>query len=104
MKTTYMQIALLVFCSVSVSYASSNYYIGKDVISPAPSTLAVGSTYTEPMTGSTVERVSERTTLLPDLPEDSMIVYSRFSATNSNGEYVLVHGTDSTSAWVARFM
>jgi len=96
-------ILLTGFLPINSTEAASNYYLGDDLVAPSvPITLAVGATYSEPITGSTVERVSERTTLLPDLPADSMMVYSRFSATNSNGEYVLVHGTDSTSAWVVR--
>lgn len=31
---------------------------------------------------------------------NSLIVYSRYTPTNTTGEYVLVHGPDSTSCWV----
>lgn len=33
-------------------------------------------------------------------PVNSLIVYNRYTPTNTTGEYVLVHGPDSTSCWV----
>lgn len=82
--------------------ASNNYYTGTDIINPTPSVLSVGGSYTETTTGSTVIRRTDVTNLTPDLPTDSMIVYSRFTPVNTSGEYALVHGTDSTSCWVLR--
>ena len=83
-------------------FSASNYYTAEDVIDYTTPSLSVGDTYTEPTTGSTVTRRTDITSLTPDLPPDAMVVYSRFSPVNSSGEYALVHGTDSTSAWVLR--
>ena len=84
------------------AFCASNYYTGTDIIDPSPSALSVGDTYTDTTTGATVERRTLNTTLLPEQPSSSMIVYSRFSALNSNGTYFVVHGVDSTSAWIVR--
>ena len=92
----------LFFSFPCLVFAASNFYTDKDVITVKPSSLPVGGSYTEPMTGVTVVRRTDRTDLKPDLPTDSMVVYSRYSPINSNGQYAIVHGTDSTSAWILR--
>lgn len=95
-------IILTLLLLTSHVHGASNYYEGDAVISPTPSALSVGGSYTEPTTGATITRLTDHTDLTPDLPDGSLVVYSRFSPINSSGEYALVHGTDSTSAWVLR--
>lgn len=93
---------LAVLATATPALSGSNYYMGTDTILPTPSVLSVGGSYTEPVTGSTVVRRTDIATLTPDLPPNAMIVYSRYTPINTTGEYAIIHGTDSTSAWVLR--
>jgi hypothetical protein len=65
-----------------------------------------GATVTDPLTGFEVTRMADPADLAGDYNGHqsglSVVVYSRFSATNTTGEYYLVHGDNSTSAWVFR--
>lgn len=65
-----------------------------------------GQQVTDPATGFTVTRVSDRAELTGDYnntPQGlSTIVYSRYTPVNTTGEFVIVHGDNSTSAWVYR--
>lgn len=68
---------------------------------------AKGGTLKDPVTGFYVTRVADKSELTGDTSTTarsalSMIVYSRYTATNTTGEYVLVHGDNSTSAWIYR--
>ena len=76
---------------------------------PIPATNgypAKGSTIKDPVTGFRVTRVADAAELTGNYGGHrsaiSAIVYSRFTPVNTTGEYVLVHGDDSTSAWVYR--
>ncbi len=59
---------------------------------------------TDPITGFKVTRFADKTELTGDYADHksliSAIVYSRYSPTNITGEFVLVHGDNSTSAWI----
>jgi hypothetical protein len=65
-----------------------------------------GVVVTDPVTGFKVTRVADHTELTGDYAghqsAQSEIVYSRYTAVNTTGEYVLVHGDNSTSAWIYR--
>ena len=67
---------------------------------------AKGSTIIDPVTGFNVTRVADKSELTGDYGGArsglSAIVYSRFSPTNTTGEFVVVHGENSTSAWIYR--
>ncbi len=101
-------ICFLLFCLITLPVgsavsATSNYLESSNVIGySAPSSLAVGEEFLESATGSTVMRRTDRSGLTPDLPADAMVVYSRYSPVNSDGKYAIIHGTDSTSAWILR--
>ncbi len=65
-----------------------------------------GVPQTDPITGFTVTRTADKSELVGDYggykSSLSAIVYSRYSPTNTTGEFVLVHGDNSTSAWIYR--
>ena len=65
-----------------------------------------GAVTTDPVTSLNVTRVSDKSELLGDYNNykspQSLIVYSRYTPSNTTGEYVLVHGDNSTSAWIYR--
>ncbi|HEX7640360.1 MAG TPA: hypothetical protein VF457_18355, partial [Burkholderiaceae bacterium] len=67
---------------------------------------AKGVPLRDPATGLQVTRVADASELTGDYgghqSAQSLIVYSRYTAVNTTGEYVLVHGDDSTSAWIYR--
>jgi hypothetical protein len=74
---------------------------------PNPGAYPVkGKVQTDPLTGQSVVRVSDPTELVGDLEGRrsamSLIVYSRYTPVNTTGEFVLVHGENSTSAWLYR--
>lgn len=60
----------------------------------------------DPVTKFVVTRVSDKAELTGDYngatSSQSNIVYSRFSPANSTGEFYVVHGNNSTSAWLYR--
>lgn len=95
---------ILVFLLSSLSLSASNYYTGTGIISPnyASGEPVKGGAVTDTTTGSTMERISDISTLIPHPPSDAMIVYSRYTPINTSGEYILVHGTNSTSCWIVR--
>lgn len=65
-----------------------------------------GSSLLDPVTGFRVTRVADKSELTGDFggykSALSTIVYSRYTPSNTTGEFVLVHGDNSTSAWVYR--
>jgi hypothetical protein len=72
---------------------------------------AKGSSRTDPVTGFVSTRVADKSELVGDYgaatPSTarsaiSAIVYARYTPSNTTGDYVLVHGDNSTSAWVYR--
>lgn len=60
----------------------------------------------DPVTGFSVTRIADKADLVGDysnyVNSQSVIVYSRYSPSNTTGEFYIVHGTNSTSAWVFR--
>jgi hypothetical protein len=74
---------------------------------PNPGTYPAKGTKTmDPATGFTIVRVADKSELVGDTDGHrsamSLIVYSRYTPSNTTGEFVLVHGDNSTSAWVYR--
>jgi len=67
---------------------------------------AKGVAQKDPVTGFTVTRLADKAELVGDYGSYksalSTIVYSRYTPSNTTGEFVLVHGDNSTSAWVYR--
>jgi hypothetical protein len=67
---------------------------------------AKGKVTVDPATGFNVVRVADKSELTGDYgghqSTQSEIVYSRYTPSNTTGEFVLVHGDNSTSAWVYR--
>ena len=57
-----------------------------------------GQSRTDPNTGAVLKRMTNKADVAG--ATDSLIVYSRFSPTSSDNSKALVHGGDSTSAWV----
>lgn len=88
--------------SVNVFAATSNYVQTKDIILPdyGASIPIKGETRLNTITGSTTTRESDVMEL--GGAAAGMIVYSRFTPTNTTGEYLLVHGTNSFSCFVYR--
>lgn len=62
-------------------------------------TPAKFGTVTHSVTGATLKRLTNSADSSAAL-KGSLVVYSRFSPTNSTRDKILVHGEDSTSAWV----
>lgn len=96
---------MLFLITVSTAFAANNYILTNSVIiTDNVSPPEKGGSYTDTTTGATWTRRSELTELTALDPTNSsaMIVYSRYSPTNSNGQYLLVHGTNSTSCFVYR--
>ncbi len=60
---------------------------------------AKGGTATNSVTGATLKRVTNATEASVTT-KGSLVVYSRFSPTNSTKDKILIHGENSTSAWV----
>ena len=86
---------------------SSNYVTDRRVIAPTYGTYpAKGETRTDPVSGAKITRRSNYTDLIGDYANNtasqSLIVYSRYSPINTSNEFVLVHGSNSTSCWVYR--
>ncbi|MBL8299888.1 MAG: hypothetical protein JNN30_16235 [Rhodanobacteraceae bacterium] len=74
---------------------------------PSPGTYpGKGSVTIDPVTGFQVVRVADKSELTGDYGSAqsgmSLIVYSRFTPTNTTGELAVVHGENSTSAWIYR--
>lgn len=65
-----------------------------------------GVSLVDPVTGFKVTRIADKSELTGDyggsLPSMSLIVYARYTPSNTTGEFVIVHGTNSASAWVYR--
>ena len=56
-------------------------------------------TATNSVTGATLKRLTNSLETMAT-PKGSLVVYSRFSPTNSAKSKIIIHGEDSTSAWV----
>jgi hypothetical protein len=83
--------------------------MSRRVIIPIPqagSYPAKGATVVDPATGFNVTRVADKSELNGDYGGTrsaiSSIVYARYTPVNTTGDFVLVHGDNSTSAWVYR--
>ncbi len=67
---------------------------------------AKGLIVTDPITGFKITRFADKSELIGDYGNKksslSAIVYSRYTPSNITGEFVLVHGDNSTSAWIYR--
>jgi hypothetical protein len=61
---------------------------------------------TDPVTGFRVTRAADKSELIGDYNNYrspmSLIVYSRYTPVNTTGEFYVVHGDNSTSAWLYR--
>lgn len=96
--------------SVTATFAQSGVSLIQDTrtigIPNAGTYPTKGTTQTDPVTGFKVTRVADKSELLNDYGSYrsslSAIVYSRYTPTNTTGELTLVHGDNSTSAWVYR--
>lgn len=95
----------MVFNTATIASADSpsNYVIGTDVISPTygSSTPSKGDTRTDSVTGASIVCRADHSELTPS-SNYSLVVYSRFTPSNTTDEYVLVHGANSTSIHVYR--
>lgn len=60
---------------------------------------AKGGSITHSVTGATLTRLTDSAES-PATPKGSLVVYSRFSPTNSAKDKILIHGENSTSSWV----
>ena len=111
----YIILLLIVFTS-NIVHAGPRYSKTTEIITPTFTVVEPTSTEQSADMSSNVTKgysfVDETTqatwTRRSDLSElnsvntDSMIVYSRYSPTNSSGDLLLVHGTNSTSCYVYR--
>lgn len=87
--------------SSSTAY-SSNYIVDNSVITPTYGTApAKGATRTDSVTGASIVRKTSYSELVP-ASNYSLVVYSRFTPSNTTDEYLLVHGANSTSVHVYR--
>jgi len=92
-----------VVSAVTISNMILSFYnTTKNVIRPhyGSSIPRKGESRTDPVTGARLTRMSDRAEM--GTAKDGMIVYSRFSPTNTTEKYLLVHGTNSTSCYVYR--
>lgn len=88
-----------VFLSKAVA---SNYNTTRDIINPTYATVPEkGESVDESATGASITRVTDINDASVDEP-GLLVVYSRYSPTNSTGEYFLAFGEDSFSCWVYR--
>ena len=94
---------------VGVSYASgtSNFNTTRNVIAPTYDAYPnKGELRNDPITGAGITRIADHTELTGNYNNSpvsqALIVYSRYTPTNITNEFVLIHGTDSTSCWVYR--
>ncbi len=91
-------------CAQAVERSNSPHAV---MLIPNPGVYpAKGSKTVDPATGFTIIRVADPSELVGDTDGHrsamSLIVYSRYTPSNTTGEFVLVHGDNSTSAWVYR--
>jgi len=85
-----------------MSAGFSNYTTGTRDIEPAFGTYpAKGESRTDPTTGNVITRIADRAELSP-VSDYGMIVYSRFTPTNTGNQYAIIHHSDSTSASLYR--
>ncbi len=78
------------------------YSQSKAVFNPDYSDIpAKGEQIIDANTGATVKRVTAAATDT-GFTSGALTVYSRFSSISSDGQYVLIHGENSTSSWVIR--
>ena len=94
-------LSIVVFMpTLCLSGAWNNFITTKDLILPVYglSGPEKGESRKEPTTGARLTRSSD----VAEFPgaEHSMIVYPRYSPTNTTGQYLLVHGTNITSCLV----
>lgn len=84
-------------------YASAEYISDTRIMLPdyGSTTPAKGEMRIDPTTGLEVTRISDKNELTP-ASVYGLIVYSRYSPTNTTDEYVLVHHANSTSASLYR--
>lgn len=101
MKNLKFLLILFFLMSATSGFGANNYLENTNVINPdAVSMPAKGGTHTDTTTGATFTRRSNISEM--GAAAHGMIVYSRYSPSNSNGQYLLVHGTNSTSCYVYR--
>lgn len=98
-------LSIMIFLFISVDCKSNNLSeinTTKNIIAPTydPAQPSKNEIRINPITGRSITRITDTTEL--KTTEDALVVYSRFTATNSTGEYLLVHGKNSTSAWIIR--
>ncbi len=97
-----------VVANFAVVQPSVSWVTDKRLIAvPSPGSYpAKGVEVIDPVTGFKVTRVADKAELTGDYggtsQHMSLVVYSRFTAVNTTGEYAVVHGDNSTSAWVYR--
>ena len=81
------------------SKITNNYVISKDRIPASYGSIPKkGESRIDPITGSKITRLTDAQELAES--KDALIVYSRYSPENTNGELFLVHGRNSSSSWV----
>lgn len=80
--------------------ASSNYITTRDIILPSfgGGAPAKGESRLDPTTGAKITRLTDVSEL--DGTNDALIVYSRYTPENTDGQYFLTFGTNSTTSWV----
>ena len=99
MKFLFTLLILIIWSGTGLS--ANNYFLNTNVISPdIVSVPSKGGAHTDSTTGATWTRRSDNAEM--GAATAGMIVYSRFSPSNSNSQYLLVHGTNSTSCYVYR--
>jgi len=78
----------------------SNFIDSRDKIYPAYGNHPPkkGQSRIDPTTGAKITRLTDAADL--EGTDDALIVYSRYSPENTNGQYFLAFGSNSTSAWV----
>jgi len=86
------------FAIYSIS-ANSIFITDHSVITPVLGKIPQkGETRIDPSTGFKITRMTDASEFSGS--SDALIVYSRYSPENSNGKYILVFGSNSTSSWV----
>ncbi|WDE08658.1 hypothetical protein SG34_032595 [Thalassomonas viridans] len=92
---------IIVVTQAANTAATTNYITNnKDIIMPdyGETPPIKGESRVDPVTGATIKRLTDASEI--DDSDDALIVYSRYSPENSNGDYLLVFGSNSTSSRV----
>jgi hypothetical protein len=106
-KTIFLLVISLLMSNFVDAAGTSNYNTTRNIIAPTYGTYpSKGELRTDPTTGAGLTRIADHAELTGgyagSIPSQALIVYSRYTPTNIADEFVIIHGDNSTSAWIYR--